>query len=116
MIHYGPIDPGMEIMHTCDTPACVNPAHLSQVTHKANMHDMIRKGRGPSSHKSRSARTFSDRDKESAAILYLNGRTVREIARLFDCPHQTVHKWLVALNVQMRPVGKHGDGLKAGAS
>lgn len=33
----GPIDPGKELDHLCRTPACVNPAHLEQVTHRVNV-------------------------------------------------------------------------------
>jgi len=34
------------LMHTCDLPRCVNPAHLRPGTQRDNIHDMITKGRG----------------------------------------------------------------------
>lgn len=33
---HGPIEPGMQVDHTCHTPACVRPDHLQQVTRKQN--------------------------------------------------------------------------------
>ena len=36
---------GCVIMHTCDTPACINPAHLERGSQLDNVVDMIRKGR-----------------------------------------------------------------------
>jgi len=44
-LHKGPIPEGMVIMHSCDTPRCVNPDHLRAGTHKENTADMIAKGR-----------------------------------------------------------------------
>ncbi|WP_273827452.1 HNH endonuclease [Providencia rettgeri] len=35
----------LEVMHSCDNPACVNIEHLSIGTHKENIYDCIFKGR-----------------------------------------------------------------------
>ena len=41
----GEIPAGMCVMHTCDTPLCVNPDHLRLGTHQENIADRSRKGR-----------------------------------------------------------------------
>jgi hypothetical protein len=41
----GALQPGMWVLHKCDTPACANPAHLFFGTAKDNVQDSISKGR-----------------------------------------------------------------------
>jgi hypothetical protein len=40
-----PIPAGMNVLHRCDTPACVNPHHLFVGSQADNIEDMVRKRR-----------------------------------------------------------------------
>lgn len=41
----GPITAGLQVLHRCDCPICVNPQHLFLGTPKDNINDMVQKNR-----------------------------------------------------------------------
>lgn len=44
--HHGPLAAGVCVLHSCDTPLCIEPDHLFVGTHGDNARDREAKGRG----------------------------------------------------------------------
>jgi hypothetical protein len=87
----GPIEPGAVICHRCDTPLCVNPAHLFAGTPGDNTRDMHAKGRavvrrGADHHASK----VSHADRDCIRSLRQAGQTLEQIAARYGVAFQTV--------------------------
>jgi hypothetical protein len=80
-MHHRPLPPGSVVMHSCDTPACVNPAHLSLGTKRTNAADMTSKGRRASK---------LTREQALAIRARAAGESVGQLAATFGVSESTV--------------------------
>lgn len=71
---YGPIPEGLHVLHRCDQPACMNPAHLFLGTPSDNMRDMVAKGRMPRGEKAARSKITAAKAREIRAALDLGKR------------------------------------------
>jgi hypothetical protein len=70
------LKPTEHVLHRCDNPRCVNPAHLFVGDHKKNMEDKIAKGRQNKG----SSHGMSKLTEEQVLSIFKDTRLYREIA------------------------------------
>lgn len=81
----GPIPDGLELMHSCDNPSCINLAHLSIGTHKENMYDRDKKGRS----KQHTLRRLTD---QQVSLIRASNDTLSAIASEYNVSRTTIWK------------------------
>jgi len=80
---------GMVVRHRCDTPACVNPAHLEIGTHADNIRDKMERGRqkcGGVKGEAHGCAKLTEADVRAIRLAYSSGGNThgqRAIARRF---------------------------------
>mgnify|MGYP001217049446 CR=1 FL=1 len=83
-IHNGSIPDGMVVMHSCDNPSCVNPAHLRAGTTSENIKEAYLKGRKvcqPPHKQGESHGAAKITDQIVREIRSEKDKTIRQIAR-----------------------------------
>lgn len=82
---------GRFVLHACDTPPCVNPAHLSVGDHQANVADMMSRGRQVMGSRDGMAKL---RESQVCDIrsLAASGEQQRVIAMRFGVSHSTISR------------------------
>lgn len=100
-MHHGPIPEGMLVLHKCDTPLCVNPAHLRVGTPKENMADMDAKGRRVVAYAKGERSPLSVLNEHAVRFIRSTELSTAELARIFGLTHQAIRA------VRIRKSWKH---------
>lgn len=91
-IFIGPFDQSLDVLHDCDTPACINPHHLFLGTHQDNMADMLAKGRGQRGSRSGVAKLTEAKIQEIRQLAANGKFSHREIAKLFNIDKSAISR------------------------
>jgi hypothetical protein len=97
-LHVGPIPPQAMVLHSCDTPSCVNPGHLRVGDNQANVNDRQAREREARGVKVPNAKLTD----EQAAKIRIAPGTYREIAEQYSVSASTV--WRVKRRIWWKHV------------
>lgn len=78
------------VMHKCDTPLCINPAHLQSGTTQENTQDMVQKGRQARGSRNAATRLTESQVREIRAALAAKVPILR-LARAYGVSRGAIH-------------------------
>lgn len=96
MLTFGDLPDELDVLHTCDTPSCVRPSHLTAGTQADNSRDMRRKRRQAAGERVASAK-LTRADVREIRRRHRQGQQQKRIARDF---HITPANVCVIVNFQ----------------
>ena len=98
----GPVD-GLQVLHKCDNPSCVNPAHLFLGTNADNVADKVAKGRQSCLKGENGGNVkLKTQDVLSIRSMYSAGVSDRELASRYGVSRH--HVWAIATRKAWRHV------------
>ncbi len=86
----GDIPDGMQILHKCDNPSCVNPSHLFSGTGADNMADKMAKGRHKLGSQTAKSKLTEEKVLEIRKLKECGGVSVRELALKYEVDPSTI--------------------------
>ncbi len=91
-MHHGPLRPGTQVCHRCDTPQCVNLNHLFAGTCRDNANDRQSKGRGNQARGEASGPSILTEKQAREIVLRLSaGEPGVSIARAYGVAANTIY-------------------------
>jgi hypothetical protein len=85
------INSPLDVLHSCDTPACFNPAHLRPGTPKENVRDSIERGRWSDKRGEKNGRAKpTGEEVQQIRSLYSTGVTRFDLHKMFSTPLGTI--------------------------
>lgn len=90
-LYVGPIREGMQVLHKCDNPRCVNPEHLFLGTQVDNITDMNSKGRAVAlKGEAHGMAKLNVEIAEKIRQQHASGYSSRELARMYGVCKRTI--------------------------
>jgi hypothetical protein len=86
------IPKGLQVLHKCDNPACVNTEHLFLGTHQDNMADKKKKGRDAIGEAVGCSKLTPDDVRKIRKMNSTEEYSLNQIGRVFGVSHKTIQK------------------------